>query len=316
MLGVAVVKKPGIALLGREAELNKIMEYINAQHAHRVLVMWGPIGSGRSTLLRAALHMSNAVVKYYADFSPAPKPLGIEDVIEEVNCYGREDECLRSAISTTLHEAKERSGKILIAIDGMVCDGRAGSPCTLPLLIRNLARLVETYSDKLRVILSIDDSEAVLDLGTVAEYIDTLIVNGLPPSAAREFVRREAEHANIPLSDDQVNDVVAATGGLPFHMLVVIHEYRGNLDAWMKDVESRLRWKLALIASTMGTNVREAAKGILDLVHKPVTLVPRHAYNLLRLALRTNIAYLSRNEVIALQLPVYRGILHRIAYGT
>ncbi len=301
-------------LFGRDAELEKILSYIDAERAHRVFILSGPVGSGRTTLIREALRKRRDAIRYFIDFSPASKPLGIDGVLEEALCHGREEECLHRVIHDSIRRADGTTRKIIIAVDGVYCIQGVHGECETPFMVRSLARLVEAYSERFRVILSIDDQETMLELGRVAEYIDILVVEGLPEDAARRFAEMQAREVGIPLDEDTLSDIVAATGGLPLHMLIIIHEYRGNVGEWARDAESKLKWKLALIASQLGVNLREAAKAILDLIDRPLTSIPRHAYSVLRAALRNNIVYLSRGEVVKLQLPVYRGMLHRVAY--
>ena len=314
MLDVARGEASTAPLLGRGPELAKILSYIEAPRAHRVLILAGPIGSGRTTLIRAVLARAHGFHRYYLDMSPAAKPLGMEGVHELLNCYKRESECIDEVVQEIVRKADHGTAKLLIAVDGLCCVRRYGE-CLTPHLVRGLARLVEAYPERVRVVISLDDQESFLELGGIAEYTDVLVVAGLPREAALELVKQEAERMGVNIPDNLAEDIVAATGGLPYHILIVVDEYAGRLDAWMRDVAEKLRWKLAIIASELGVNVRDVAKALLDLVDRPMSSIPRQSYLLLRYALRENIVYLAPGGIVRLQLPAYRGILKAVAYG-
>ncbi len=314
MLDVARGEEAVHRILGRDPEFSRILSYIEAPRAHRVLILAGPVGSGRTTLIRAVLSRVRGFNRFYLDMSPAAKPLDIEGVKQLLNCYHREAECVDEVVQEIVRRADHGSSRLLIAVDGLYCVRRLGE-CLTPHLVRGLARLVEAYPERVRVIVSLDDQETFLELGRIAEYTDTLIVAGLPREAALELVRLEAERVGVEIPEGLAEDIVAATGGLPYHILVVVDEYRGRLDAWMRDVAEKLRWKLALIASELGVNVRDVAKALLDLVDRPLSGIPRQSYLLLRYALRENIVYLASASMVRLQLPAYRGILKAVAYG-
>ncbi len=302
-------------LLGREEEVRRILGYIESPRAYRVLVLAGPVGSGRTTILRYVLSHVKGYHKFHLDASPAAKPLGLPGVEEYLNCFADVNGCVDRVVRESMSIADHRpQAKLLVTLDGLACV-RGPYECIVPHLVRGLARFVEAYSDRVRVIVSIDDQEAVLELGKIAEYIDVLVVDGLNREAAAGLARREAEKAGVRLDDQTINEVVAATGGLPYHIVTLIHEYRGDVQRWMSDVWEKLRWKLVLVASELGVSVKDVAKAILDLVDKPLSAVPRQSYLLLRWALRNNIVYLAKGTVLKLQLPVYAGILRSIAYG-
>ena len=305
----------GIELLGRREEVAHILNYIQSPRAYRVLVLSGPVGSGRTTLLRHVLSRFKEYHRFYLDASPAAKPLGLPGVEEYLDCFGDVNACIDRVVREGMRVADHRpEAKLLIAVDGLVCI-RGPYECLVPHLVRGLARFVEAYSDRVRILVSIDDQEGVLELGRIADYIDMLVVEGLDREAAAELARREASRAGLSLDDRAISEIVAATGGLPYHIVGLIHEYRGNLQRWMSDIWEKLRWKLVLVASELGVSVRDVAKAILDLVDKPLSAVPRQSYLLLRWTLRNNIVYLARGTVLRLQMPVYAGILRSIAYG-
>ena len=302
-------------LLGREEEVKRILSYLESPRAYRVLVLVGPIGSGRTTILRYVLSHVSGYHKFHLDASPAAKPLGLPGVEEYLNCFGDVNACIDRVVREGMRIADHRpQEKLLVALDGLVCL-RGPYECIVPHIVRGLARFVEAYSDRIRVIVSIDDQEAVLELGRIADYIDVLVVDGLERSAAEELVRREAARAGVSLDEQTVAEIASATGGLPYHIVTVIHEYRGDVHRWISDMWEKLRWKLVLIAAELGVSVRDVAKAMLDLVDKPLSAVPRQSYLLLRWALRNNIVYLAKGTMLKLQLPVYAGILRSIAYG-
>jgi len=301
-------------ILGRERELEVIRSYIHAPRVLRVLLMWGPVGSGRSFLIRHILRTERNALRVFLDLSPAPKHLRIPGVHEIEECRRSTEECVAASVHEGLDKADGREERVIIAVDGVMCE-EPGEKCKLPPLVRSLARLIEVHSTKLRIIMSVDDLEATLLLGTVAEYIRPLVVGGLDPDSAAEFVKREAAKAGLSLSNEEVANIVGATGGLPYAMLVVIHEYRGDVEKWMRDMTFKTRWKLTLISTLTGRPVREVAKDILDMHGRQVITLPRTAYEVLRAALKTNLVYVDEYSVVRLQLPIYRGILHSIAYG-